>query len=231
MPHLWFILSAFAASSALAHPTDPLHIQKAAGTMFADVKVPIHLGVMSRCPDAVLCESVFDKVLPRVIGKIDLSLVYIAHLDPADEDFGVKCMHGAQECAGNIQQLCVSKYTTAQEWWAFVQCQNYHGRESVGDPDLALSCAGASKIDWEGSGVGQCAGNDASGKAPEGIAMLKESLQLAQNLDINKSCTVLINKKAVCVHDGTWKDCEKGHDVNDFVKQIEEEYEHLNELN
>ncbi|KAG5221601.1 secreted protein [Salix suchowensis] len=210
-------------------------------TMFADVKVPIHLGVMSRCPDAVLCESVFDKVLPRVIGKIDLSLVVHprafrtsctrhSSLDPTNEDFGVKCMHGAQ-------------------------CQNYHGRESVGEPDLALSCAGASKIDWEGSGVGQCAGNDASGKAPEGIAMLKESLRLAQNLNIqcansvhlsffyssasldsSKSCTVLINKKAVCVHDGTWKDCEgfksqKGHDVNDFVKQIEEEYEHLNELN
>ncbi len=42
-----------------------------------DVKVPVHLGVMSRCPDALLCESIFDKVLTRVGGKVDLSLVYV----------------------------------------------------------------------------------------------------------------------------------------------------------
>ena len=41
-------------------------------------KVPIQLGVMSRCPDALLCESTFNEVLKRVINKVDLSLVYIA---------------------------------------------------------------------------------------------------------------------------------------------------------
>ncbi len=33
---------------------------------------------MSRCPDALLCETLFDKVIPRVAEKIDLSLAYIA---------------------------------------------------------------------------------------------------------------------------------------------------------
>jgi len=44
----------------------------------SDVKVPIQLGVMSRCPDALLCESTFNEVLSRAIDKVDLSLVYIA---------------------------------------------------------------------------------------------------------------------------------------------------------
>ena len=44
----------------------------------SDIKVPIQLGVMSRCPDALLCESTFNEVLRRVINKVDLSLVYIA---------------------------------------------------------------------------------------------------------------------------------------------------------
>ena len=44
----------------------------------ADVKVPVQLGVMSRCPDALLCESIFDDVLKEVADKVDLSLVYIA---------------------------------------------------------------------------------------------------------------------------------------------------------
>lgn len=42
-----------------------------------DVKVPVTLGVMSKCPDALLCESVFDKVIPQVENKIDLSLTFI----------------------------------------------------------------------------------------------------------------------------------------------------------
>ena len=44
----------------------------------SDVKVSIQLGVMSRCPDALLCESIFNEVLSRAIDKVDLSLVYIA---------------------------------------------------------------------------------------------------------------------------------------------------------
>jgi hypothetical protein len=43
-----------------------------------DIKVPVQLGVMSRCPDALLCESVFDRVVPNVTRKIDLSLAYVA---------------------------------------------------------------------------------------------------------------------------------------------------------
>jgi hypothetical protein len=42
-----------------------------------DIKVPIQLGVMSRCPDALLCESKFNEVLSKVVDKVDLSLVYI----------------------------------------------------------------------------------------------------------------------------------------------------------
>lgn len=50
-------------------------------------------------------------------------------------------MHGPEECAGNVQQLCVKKYASFTDWWEFVQCQNYQGREKVGGPDVALKCA------------------------------------------------------------------------------------------
>jgi hypothetical protein len=43
-----------------------------------DQKVPVILGVMSRCPDALLCESVFDDVLRQVGPKMTLELTYIA---------------------------------------------------------------------------------------------------------------------------------------------------------
>lgn len=44
----------------------------------SDTKVSVQLGVMSRCPDALLCESTFNEVLSRVVDKVDFSLVYLA---------------------------------------------------------------------------------------------------------------------------------------------------------
>jgi hypothetical protein len=63
----------------------------------------------------------------------------------------------------------------------------------------------------------------------------------------SKSCTIIIGAKVVCVRDGgEWKECEvrifrrlfhqaltweclqNGHTVDDFISQIQEEYERLN---
>jgi hypothetical protein len=41
-------------------------------------RVPVTLGVMSRCPDALFCESVFDDVRRREAEKINLSFAYLA---------------------------------------------------------------------------------------------------------------------------------------------------------
>ena len=68
----------------------PLHftnqLQEAAKIIFPtineivhkeEVKVPVTLGVMSRCPDALLCETIFDRVLAQVSPKVNLSLSFI----------------------------------------------------------------------------------------------------------------------------------------------------------
>ncbi|KAJ7276391.1 hypothetical protein B0H12DRAFT_18720 [Mycena haematopus] len=193
------------------------------------IRVSVELGVMSRCPDALLCESVFDQVLEKVgPQKMDLNLIYVAKLNSSDPEFGVTCMHGPGECAGNVQQLCVAKYATPSAWWKFIQCQNAHGRFQVGIPALTLQCAQTAGIEWETSQVGSCAGIDGSGKGQEGIELLRESLLLGQSLGIEKSCTVLIEREKVCVvDDGTWE-CDGDHGVEDFVKRINREYEDIN---
>lgn len=47
------------------------------GYVTQDLKVPVVLGVMSACPDAIVCESVFDRVLQQVGDKVDLSLTFL----------------------------------------------------------------------------------------------------------------------------------------------------------
>ncbi|KAL9712706.1 hypothetical protein Ac2012v2_003943 [Leucoagaricus gongylophorus] len=201
-----------------------------ADNAFSDIKVPVQLGVMSKCPDALLCEATFNNVLAQVWDKVDLSLVYIAKFNNSAPDFGLTCLHGPEECAGNVQQLCVNKYATQEQWWNFVQCQNFDGRATIGTPELALKCADVAQVDWRTSGAGNCAGLDGSGKAPEGLELLHKSVRLGQSLQIIKSCTILINSRKVCVHDVIWKECEDGHTVNDFIRQINKEYARLNTI-
>ncbi|KAF9075849.1 hypothetical protein BDP27DRAFT_1314605 [Rhodocollybia butyracea] len=183
---------------------------------------------MSRCPDAILCESTMDSVLQKVSDKVDLQLVYIAKINSSEPDFGAECMHGPEECAGNVQQLCAAKYTPMENWWEFIHCNNFQGRNQIGLPETALKCAKSAKIDWETSGVGECAGMDGSGKAAEGVGLLHESIAFGKTFGLEKSCSIYINGELVCIHDGTWKSCENGHATVDFVRQINAAYDKLN---
>ncbi|KAI1795114.1 hypothetical protein LXA43DRAFT_1110669 [Ganoderma leucocontextum] len=216
-------LSSLAVLFPLVHAgVDPLLVQSGAGAWSGAedaVKVPVVLGVMSACPDAILCENVFDHVVQRVGDKVDLTLTFIGKLNSSDPDFGVTCMHGQNECAGNVQELCAIKYAPFERWWEFVQCQNFQGRYEVGKPATALKCANSAKLDWENSG---------DGKGEEGLSLLQQSVQETNLLGIEKSCTVIINGKQVCIRDGEWKQCEGGHTPADFIRQIEEEYDKLN---
>jgi hypothetical protein len=71
---------------------------------------------------------------------------------------------------------------------------------------------------------------DGRGQGEEGLSLLRESYEKSRELGIlcvlrakafrwaadilplvhRKSCTVVINRKKVCVHDGKWEECEVG---------------------
>lgn len=186
---------AFLGLCALAQASvSPLTVQDSSQIILAeDVRVPVVLGVMSRCPDAMLCEAVWDRVLQRVGDKVDISLSFIAkyvHVlkvsgtprltrdhrpNASDPTFAVTCMHGVEECAGNVYELCVAKYHPASEWWPFLQCQNFQGREQIGLPDTAVRCATAAGFEWEIDKASQCAGDNGQGQ--EGVKLLQESVK------------------------------------------------------
>ena len=105
-------------------------------------------------------------------------------MNSSEPDFGVTCMHGPDECAGNVQELCAIKYVPTEQWWNYVQCQNFEGRDKIGLPNIATKCAKTAGFDWKESGVGECAGPDGSGKGKEGIQLLKESVNTTQQLGI-----------------------------------------------
>ena len=68
--------------------------------------VPLEAHIMSKCPDAKDClQQMVLPVMQRVVDKVEFKLSYIG--TPTDND-GVSCMHGPEECMGNIIELCAA---------------------------------------------------------------------------------------------------------------------------
>ncbi|GAA5987923.1 hypothetical protein JCM11641_004583 [Rhodosporidiobolus odoratus] len=217
--------------------------------------VNVQLGVMSRCPDAQLCEAVFDRVLETKVevplaGRegtkaqtsvgelVEMGMIYIGR-ENSTASYGADCMHGDLECRGNVQQLCAAKHWGGgvdevkamvggpkgkqgwDTWWNFVQCINYGETSAIGTDQRARQCAAVVGKKWDDS-LTTCV------DSREGRHLLVDSVREAKKLEITKSCTVLIEGKQVCIHDGTWKSCPIGHEVADFAKAIKEEFLLLN---
>ncbi|BGP53598.1 hypothetical protein JCM8202_001481 [Rhodotorula sphaerocarpa] len=274
-------LSAVSAAPAVAavepqHPFSSWSAPSASDSSSSErERVRLTLGVMSRCPDAVLVEALFDRVLERktslggtgegagaeggegqgevgtVAGLVDLRLEYIGDRN-SSALYDVSCKHGDIECKGNAQQLCAMKHWTGrsvlagpamersssasggrnvrmslkgnqgwEDWWNFVQCLNYGDLSRIGTDAAARSCAEVARHEW-GNREQHCV------EGKEGKHLLRKSVKRARKLGVERSATILLNERIICVHDGTWKDCPGGHEVVDFVREIEAEWKRLN---
>jgi len=162
------------------------------------VRVPVTLAVMSACPDAILCESVFDEVISRLGHfKVAISLTYIGRfvhsptslasnsieyhnsVNASETTYGVTCKHGVLECAGNIQQLCTAERFPSPVWWPFVQCMNRHDRFEIGTDAVAEACSLAVGHKYDGpEGVARCAAGE------EGVELLKKSIENTRELNV-----------------------------------------------
>lgn len=197
-------------------------------------RVNVTLAVMSRCPDALACEAAFDKVLDRVNAKTHLTMTYIGTIDKDSKHtkYGAECMHGEQECAGNIQQLCVqdaldpgragedydlSPSAAQKKWWNFLQCQNFAGTSKIGNEDLAQRCLRV--VDgpsWDKDGIAKCV----HGK--RGRKLLQQSIKASKAANLGTSCTIVFENGRRCTRDGgAWKNCDLGHQPSDFINEIE----------
>jgi len=139
----------------------------------------------------------------------------------------VACKHGEQECAGNVQELCVSHHAGRglSTWWPWLQCLNMGGPEKIGKLGYAVDCAVMSGIDWVEDGIYDCL----QAHPEEGLELLKQSMERAQLARITKSCTILVSGKTRCIRDGgEWYDCEDGHSAEELAATIQKEWERLN---
>ncbi|ORY07113.1 hypothetical protein K493DRAFT_202571 [Basidiobolus meristosporus CBS 931.73] len=173
--------------------------------------VPVDLYVMSKCPDAVRCEDVFGRVLDKVSSIINLNVHYIGD----EKDGQLVCKHGEAECRGNKMQLCAKAlyrwHQIPSVWYRFIQCQNEEYQE-IGTNESLEYCALIKDLSYKR--LKDCADGQ------YGTRLLNQSFTESKKKGISTSCTIEINQKVRCIHDSTWKECDGGHEVEDFVRDI-----------
>jgi hypothetical protein len=169
--------------------------------------VRVDLFVMSRCPDALVCEQLFAPVINAVGTIVDLHVNYIADYNPSTKQF--TCLHGPGECTGNMQQLCAyAHYPSNYTWWRFILCQDKTQKHI---PANGASCARF--VGMQYSTIDACV------KGDEGRNLFIDSINFTKSKGIQHSCTVNINDQLYCIHDGNWQNC-KSHDVKQIISYI-----------
>ncbi|WRT64355.1 uncharacterized protein IL334_001287 [Kwoniella shivajii] len=147
------------ASTVCSSPTTyqrPFGVEQSTGD-----RVNVSLYVMSRCPDARLCENVFESVIQQdgILDKINLNIGYIGTPNKS-ESLGVSCKHGSLECIGNAHQLCLlnSDTVSIKKAYDIIQCQNYPSSfpKEIGTLQSIKECVRAERLDWYESGIGHC---------------------------------------------------------------------------
>ncbi|KAK6495399.1 hypothetical protein TWF481_003422 [Arthrobotrys musiformis] len=183
--------------------------------------VEVEMFIMSKCPDARDC--VRDLVLPVMAqlydsGIINLRPTYIGK--PDDSNAGMACMHGPDECLGDILELCAYELykDSPQRWLGFINCmgQKY---QNIPQDEYVSDCALEYGIDFDQ--LERCAASEDENR---GMELLRTSARRAIDRGISTSCTVTVNGKTVCVRDsGQWKGCTGSKE--DLVQEVQHAYD------
>ncbi|MCJ1277554.1 hypothetical protein MMC21_005367 [Puttea exsequens] len=179
--------------------------------------VPLEAHIMSKCPDAKTClEELVVPAMEKVVDKVSFRLSYIGKIDSSDD---VQCMHGAEECLGNMMGLCAQDLypNNTKISLGFSTCltMNY---TRIPDRDLVEECSLEHGIPFEK--LNACLSEEG-----KGLDLLEKSVLRSSGAGVKKSCTVRVAGEVWCIMDGgKWKECKEGHEVVDLVKAVESRY-------
>ncbi|KAH8758483.1 hypothetical protein F5883DRAFT_648536 [Diaporthe sp. PMI_573] len=138
--------------------------------------VPLEAHIMSKCPDAKDClQKLILPAMVRVVDKVNFTLSFIG--TPTEND-GIACMHGPEECLGNIMLLCAEDlYPDPKTYLGFSMClmKDY---QHIPQRSLIEDCALEHAIDF--AKLDKCASKD---DGAWGVEMLRNSVRRSSDHD------------------------------------------------
>lgn len=167
--------------------------------------------------DARFCQNAFKPVLETLPSVMTLRTEYIARLKEQD---AVSCMHGAAECDGNKQQLCLQHHLPAAENRKYFQALLCHAKGRVNDVSRLTTCMTEAGVDADVQAeVLKCVDSTL------GASLQVASAKQVKANSVVKSCTVFVDGAKRCIRDGgTWYDCPQGSDTAAFIKSVCDAY-------
>jgi len=171
--------------------------------------VRVDFFVMSKCPDARKCETLFAPSLLKLSSIINFTVSFIAYESKPNE---IECMHGVGECLGNKQQLCVQSMCSQTTLIKFLQCQSKQLDNIPNNGEQCVNEASDGTLKWTDI--------DACVKSHKANLLFHNSLEKTRSASAKKSCTIHLNGQFWCMHDGSWYGCTEGHNENNFIKAI-----------
>lgn len=149
--------------------------------------------------------------------------VFSSHsVDPSTDE--VECMHGPEECLGNIIILCAEHlYPSTILYLGFANCL-ITAYEKIPERDHIEHCALEHGLDF--GKINQCISDDSG----EGVGLLRDSVERTSLAGVTKSCTIRLGGEEYCVIDGgRWKGCKEGRrGVDDLIDKVERQWDKLN---
>lgn len=143
-------------------------------------RVDLEIHVMSRCPYGAKVQVALEPVLEKMGAYVNFTQDFIATKNP---DGSFKCMHGENECRGNIAQLCAA-HVEPEDYFAMVACMA-SDYESI--PENWEPCA--QQADLDVAALRGCI------EGQEGEDLLAESLERAVKRQARGSPTIFIGGK------------------------------------
>ncbi|KAL4919542.1 hypothetical protein BDW62DRAFT_179127 [Aspergillus aurantiobrunneus] len=211
-------------------------------------QIPFEAHIMSKCPDARDCiRELVVPTMEKVSEKVDFELSFIANV--SNESSDVLCMHGPEECIGDMLMLCAENLpfppseddsaqgrTPTVRYLGFATCL-ISSYTDIPDRTLVEQCALEHGIDFDA--LNECVSQqddnpnkDQEDRPLSGIGLLRESAHHSAELGVKTSCTVRLDDTVWCVRDGgVWKDCAEegqGSKVSVLVDEIEKLWEKRN---
>ena len=177
-------------------------------------RVVIDIFVMSKCPDAILCESKINEAFEAVGGISTVRPNYIADI----RGHPTICKHGELECAGDKQQLCVFTHAHEAAFWSFLQCQNQNVT-AIGELDRADFCL--SQLDILPSVSRR---SKLCYTTSEGDQLLRNNIHSTQEAGVTSSCTIWIDGSSDCINEASKRvDCDDAQ-CGDLARTICERF-------
>jgi len=148
------------------------------------------LFVMSFCPYGVQAENIMKPVVDLLGEKADIKIRFIVSIQGDDVD-SISSLHGTTEAQEDLRQACVMKYYDQDTFWEYLMDinSNCYGKIDTRDAEALDTCwkdaATNAGIDIEKI--------DTCSKTSDGLDLLKEDEQLANQYGASGSPTLIIN--------------------------------------